>query len=801
MTFSLTGNWQYCTEDRPEFALPGFDDTGWPRMQIPQNWFLGGLDHHGVVWYRHVFHHKPKANFATLRFEGVDYSADVYLNGQLLGTHSGYFEPFEFDVTKILRPGRNLLAVRVDSPYEQPGPNGWHIRKRLIKGILNHHDCRPGGGWDPQAGQSDNTGGIWNRVSLEEHGPLTIGPVLLRADFSGKKPVLHVQLSATNRTVKRDATLEINCAPENFKGKIQSARFTLHLPEGQSRHTFQTPLADIKLWQPWDRGFPHLYNITTTLKAQKNEATAASLFGFRTVKVEEGFRWVVNGQPYFMRGSNYIGSQWLAEMLFPEIASSKTHPFGGSAGGDPFERDIDLARRANLNILRVHAHVLPPEFHTACDRAGLLVWQDFPLQWGYTDEPDFQAEARRQFQAMVTQLYNHPSIIAWCCHNETPWDSPWMADAAGGSYDPAQNRQLDQDLEAIGRELDPTRYVHRASGAGDRHTYPGWYDGHWRGYRDLSGAPFITEYGAQGLPVKASLQRMLPQYGPDTGFSELVKFKDWLESSRKTSSIAKFLIQAGVTMHRFTEKQPRLIKITNLLEAWAVTKSLDAKQPLFDKIPPIEEIPQDLLTAREIWQTWRYHNMQFQQTFEHEVAIGASLDEFIANSQAYQNFIIQYGTETFRRAKYAGVTGVIQFDFTDPWPAITWSVLDYWRTAKPAFDVLRRSMQPVLPSFQLPEKIEPGKAALTSFRVVNDLTESFPGVTCDWHLANEKGDLASATFPIDVPADGVSEEVKLTLPSLSPGKYTFSVSLISGETVIGENRYDIVIDASPIDLN
>ena len=79
---------------------------------------------------------------------------------------------------------------------------------------------------------------------------------------------------------------------------------------------------------------------------------------------------------------------------------------------------LRLHTDANLNLLHVHAHVLPPEFHKVCDRAGMLVWQDFPLQWGYSDELEFRADAVRQMRAMITGLYNHPSIIAWCCHNE-----------------------------------------------------------------------------------------------------------------------------------------------------------------------------------------------------------------------------------------------------------------------------------------------------------------------------------------------------------------------------------------------
>ncbi|HTX90093.1 MAG TPA: beta galactosidase jelly roll domain-containing protein [Anaerolineales bacterium] len=800
MTQILSGNWLYSIVDDPDFSRRDYDDAAWPTIRVPQNWFLGGLDHHGVVWYRTTFNYRPKAEFASLHFEGVDYFADVFLNGHPLGRHAGYFDPFQFEVSEYLRTGENRLAVRVDSPYETPGPDGWHIRKRLVKGVLNHHDCRPGGGWDA-AGQSYNTGGIWNRVYLEEHGPLTIDRVLLHADLGGKKPILNVQLTVQNRTGKREALIEVHCAPENFEGAAQTANFKLELPAGESHPSFRVPVKDIQLWQPWDRGNPNLYNITTTLKSQKESAVRTQLFGFRSAKVEEGFRWIVNDRPYFVRGSNYIGTQWLSESLFHELASSKNHPFGGGPAGDFYARDVALAKQANLNMLRVHAHVVPPEFHTACDRAGVLVWQDFPLIWGHSDEPEFRKEAERQMCAMVTGLYNHPSIAAWCCHNETPWDSPWMAETVGGTFDPSHNRDLDAKLESLARELDPGRYVHRASGAGDRHTYPGWYDGPWSNYRYLKGSPFVSEYGAQGLPAKESLQRMLPQYGPDAGFSGLLEFKDWIEASRKTGPLEKVVTDAGLAVYRFAENRSALKKVKLALAEWAARKIRESGESIFNKTPSMEETPKELQVAREIWEAWRFHDMQFMQTFENGVETGASLDDFIANSQRYQSFIIQYGTETFRRAKYSRITGILQFDFTDPWPAITWSVLDYWRTPKPAFDALRRSMQPVLPSFLLPQKLEARKALPIVFRAINDLTDSFPSATCEWHLANEKGDLASATFPVAIPADGVSEEVKLTLPSLSPGRFIFTVTLLADDAVVGENRYDILVEDSLQDQN
>jgi hypothetical protein len=807
MTLSLAGDWRYSLEDDPDHARPDFKDRGWATMRIPQNWFLAGLDHHGTVWFRHSFNQRSPAKLASLHFNGVDYSADVYLNGRHLGSHTGCFDPFEFEAGQALRPGRNLLAVRVESPYEIPGPDGWHRRKRLLKGVLNHHDCRPGGGWEP-AGQSYNTGGIWNRVYLEEHGPLTVDRLGLRADLEVKdgrfaaRPVLHVELSVRNRTRKQAAVIEVQCAPENFKAKAQTTKVTVDLPAGASLHSLEMPMQDARLWQPWDRGFPHLYKVTARLTAGRSSASRASVFGFRSLRIDEGYRWFVNGQPYFPRGSNYIASQWLSETLFPEVGRSKQHPFHPTPGiaADWFGRDVELARRANLNLLRVHAHILPPEFHEACDRAGILVWQDFPLIWGYADEPGVHIEAERLMRVMIDLLGNHPSIAAWCCHNESPWDAPWMA-GADGSHDPSQNRELDARLQQLARQLDPTRYVHMNSGRGDGHVYPGWYFGHTRDFQNLPGAPFVTEYGAQALPARESLLRTLPQFG-EAGYPELVRFKAWLEATKKIKPSTRLLIKWGTALWNFTERTPGFQRLHEMFRTWAMKQGMRTERSVF-QVPPAEQnTPSELRRARQVWMAWRFHNFQPPQTFENGIRIGSTLDEFIASSQDYQAHLIQYATENYRRAKACQqnegrevkATGLIHFDFTDPWPAITWSVLDYWRVPKPAFDVLRRSMQPVLPSFLLPEKIEAGRAALASFRAVNDLLETFPKATCEWRLSDGEDDLASATFPVSIPADGVSDETHLTLLSLGPGSYRLYVNLTAGSRLLGENWYDIKVD-------
>ncbi len=749
---ALDGQWRYQTADSPDFAAADWDVAGWPSMAIPQNWFLGGLDHHGVVWFVRDFDLTlAPGEYATLRFEGVDYFADVTLNGRQLGHHEGYFEAFAFDVTECLRDGRNRLAVRVDSPFEPVGLDGWHMRKRLIKGVLNHHDCRPGGGWLP-SGQAHNTGGIWNAVSLIAHGPITMDRLQLRADLDSDPPRLMGDLFMTNRAVPIQTTLRVTVTPDNFDGGVTyDADFELTVPLGTSRHAIRLTVPDVALWQPWDRGFPHLYRVAVADPHHGLEHSAT--FGFRTVSADDRYRWTINGRPYFIRGTNYIASQWLSETLFADIAHSEQHPFpppdGTHVSGERwFERDVRLMRDANLNLVRVHAHVLPGEFHDVCDRAGILVWQDFPFQWGYRDDTAFHDEAERQARAMVEELYNHPSVIVWCMHNESPWDADWMAGEAGGSYDPAHNLALDERLTAAIRTLDPTRHVQLNSGTGDSHVYPGWYYGHWRDYAGADhGAPFPTEYGAQGLPAIETIRHIFARFGDDAGHAALVRFKAWIDT------------------------QPQ----------WALAKDM----------PPLAEVPAELHDDYVVWQTWRFHDFQPPETFYlAQVDLGDSLAAFIANSQAYQNQIIQFATETYRQHKYNKINGVIQFMFVEPWPAITWAVLDYWRRPKPAYDVLTNAMQAVLVSAVIQPAIRAHADWSLDLLVVNDLLTAYPQAVAEWRLFDDNGELvADGNQAFAVPADGKSDAMAVDAPPLPAGDYRLDLTFRQGEEHLSQNRY------------
>src|SRR5690606_3450396 len=121
--------------------------------------------------------------------------------------------------------------------------------------------------------------------------------------------------------------------------------------------------------------------------------------GLRTVELRN---WIahVNGERLFLKGSNQGPTrQALAEATPEEL-----------------RRDVALAKATGLDFLRLHAHITRPELYDAADEAGLLLWQDLPLQWGYAR--GVRKQAVRQARKAVELLGHHPSVAIWCGHNE-----------------------------------------------------------------------------------------------------------------------------------------------------------------------------------------------------------------------------------------------------------------------------------------------------------------------------------------------------------------------------------------------
>lgn len=497
-TLSLDGIWEFAPAN---FASLGAYETDngevdWQPITVPNNWYLEGHDIHGKAWYRRTFKQRlgSARDIAVLRFKGVDYLANVWVNGDHVAYHEGYFQPFEIDITEQLQNRRrHTLAVLVDSPLEVPGPS-WSLRKRLIKGVLSHHDTRPGNAWSAR-GQERNTGGIWNSVSLETATGIYLPEfkVSPRLTFDAKGLVdAHIDIEASGKywrgVDKADLSLELTSSA-GTRQTLQLGKLTRRKSSIQARIKIEEP----RLWWPRGRGNQTLYSATLIARDRRGADLHRRTvqFGLRDVRMSQEGIWRINNKRLFLKGTNYIATQWKSEMSAAD-----------------YRRDIELMAGANINVVRVHAHLEAARFYTEADRAGMLVWQDFPLQWGYEDSPVFAAEASRQVGEMIHSFYNHPSIITWSLHNEPPWDATWMK-WKYTDWDPDQNKQLDTELEKIARKLDTTRYIHPVSKTGE-HPWFGWYSATPMKYTEPTKEIMITEFGAQALPRLSSLQKIFP---------------------------------------------------------------------------------------------------------------------------------------------------------------------------------------------------------------------------------------------------------------------------------------------------
>jgi beta-mannosidase len=358
---------------------------------------------------------------------------------------------------------------------------------------------------------------------------------------------------------------------------------------------------------------------------------------------------------------------------------------------EEIRRDVELAVDCGLDLLRVHAHVSRPELYDAADEAGLLLWQDMPLQWGYAR--GIRKQAVRQAREAVDLLGHHPSVAVWCGHNE-----PFALDVGAGATDdpgavggrlalaqelPTWNKTvLDRSVKRAIEKSDASRPVIAHSGVlphpptldgTDSHLSFGWYHGDERDLPDLARrlprlVRWVGEFGAQAVPETASF--MEPERWPDL---------DW-ERLEHTHALQK---------RRFDEHVP------------------PAAHPTFGS-----------------WQ---------------------------AASQAYQATVVKHHVETLRRLKYRPTGGFAQFFFADGHPAVTWSVLDHQRVPKAGFEALREACRPVIVvADRLPATVEPGDTLALDVHVVSDLRVAiepasvraeltWTGGSHDWSWAGDVG--------------------------------------------------------------
>jgi len=468
-------------------GLPAGRGSDWEPAEVPGQRLA--VEGRSSLWYRCNFARPDHSGRVMLRVGGAFLAANVWLNGRLMGSHYGYFSPFGFDITSYLAAD-NLLVICCESPIETD-----LARKRHVMGMFNDGDSRP---YPPTAFFSlpepyrwEVPIGLWRGVELEYMGPVALDWLRLRPRLeAGDVGVLDADARLRNLD-GRDMVGEIVFEVARVGDRPLRLAREFKLPGGLDQTiAFSLTIPRPARWSPWRMGEPHLHQATATVTVSGRESVRVSEdFGFRDIHFRPwpgGWEVLVNGTPFFVRGANYQ----------PEIRLDRLTVEG-------MEADLALARGANLDALRVHAHVLPEEFYRLADRAGMMILADFPLTGAYayhaTGEESrfFEESVREQVVEMVDLLRNRPSIAAWVAHDDPPWIA--ANESLADVHSVRQNYSIDQEARALFERLDPSRPALAASGDLDSRVRLGWSEGGWQEIADLE-PRFVSEFGAQALP-------------------------------------------------------------------------------------------------------------------------------------------------------------------------------------------------------------------------------------------------------------------------------------------------------------
>jgi beta-galactosidase/beta-glucuronidase len=420
---TLDGTWQFSLDPDASWSRP--EQVRWDAVivvpfspETPASG-IGATGYFRACWYRRTFDVLPLApgERLLLRFGAVDYAATVWVNGQIVATHEGGYTPFVSDITDALISGAEQTVVlrAEDDPLDLAKPRGkqdWEIEPHAI--------------WYPR------TSGIWQTVWWERVPATRIDALRWDANLERWEIGLDASVTGVHRD---DLTLHVTLragptvlAEDTYRviGGIVARRISLADPG----------IDDVRNRLLWRPGSPTLIDADLTLRTDGGEVLdrVQSYTALRTISVQ-GDRVMLNGRPLTLR-------LVLDQGYWPE--TGLTPP-----DDDALRRDIELTLAMGFNGVRKHQKVEDPRYLAWADRLGLLVWEEMPSAYRFTQRSI--ERLTREWADVVRRDVSHPCIIAWVPFNES-WGVPDL------SNNPAQ-RDLVCALYHLTKTLDPTRPV------------------------------------------------------------------------------------------------------------------------------------------------------------------------------------------------------------------------------------------------------------------------------------------------------------------------------------------------------
>jgi len=635
-----------------------------PELSVGNNIYrLRELEGH-QWWYQRRFPtpQRPPDARVELVFDGMDCLGAVFLNGRLVGEARNMLIAHRFDITDLLRGdgAENELAVRLDSA--------------VLEGRKHHPSALEGAfatswesltvrkaphmyGWD--ISPRIVSAGLWRGVRLE------MLPASRWAD------VYFATTRADPADRKGAVTVDWHFVTDRFDVDRWQVRLSLGRA-GRTVHSSTHPvvgthgrvhlgLDDVEFWWPRGYGGQPLYDLTLELVDGDGSVLDSwrRQVGIRTIRLvrtdvttpeEPGeFVFVVNGEKVFAKGTNWVPLDSL---------HSRDRQHLPAVFDMILELNCNMVRCWGGNVYEDH------DFFQRCDRHGVMVWQDFAMACAiYPQTDSFAAEIRREAEAVVRALRNHPCLVLWAGNNEI--DDAYTG-RFGAPLDPNTDRLSRQVLPDVVRQLDPYRDYLPSSpyrspalvrAGGQSHLKP---EDHLWGPRDdfkgrfYTGSPahFVSEIGYHGCPDRRSLEQMMEP----ASLWPCQDNQQWLTHAVRP--------HPSVTSYNY--RIPLMARQAALLFGAA---------------------PEDL-------------------------------DDFILASQISQAEALKFFIERFRAGKWRR-TGILWWNLRDGWPIISDAVVDYYNRKKLAYHYIKRVQTDVCAICGEPEA---GRHPLV---VVNDtLTEA-----------------------------------------------------------------------------
>ncbi len=429
---TINDGWRFKQEDVKGAEQVGFNDKQWGNISVPHSWnsdaYTAKNYYRGAAWYRKtIFIPQTESDKQLfIRWEGVNHSASVYINGQFIGQHKGGYTSFTFDITAYCKFGEdNIIAVKADNTLNDVPPisgdftifGGMYRDVWLIATPKQHIDL-----------SNKGSNGIFietKNVSEQSADYIIRGSVVNESTSKASVKVASTIKDISGKTVK------VLTRTISFKGKEQKA------------FSMEGTIADPMLWSPEN---PNLYTVETIVTDAKTNTildAVNSYTGFRWFSFDGQKGFFLNGKPYKLRGVCRHQDQ---------------KPLANALSDEMHRRDMALIKDMGANFIRISHYPQDPAVIEQCDRMGLLVWEEIPVIDIVPESAEFADVCESVLREMIRQHYNHPSVIMWGYMNEILLVT--QRRSKGEELTTATNRALDlaKRLEQVLKEEDPSRY-------------------------------------------------------------------------------------------------------------------------------------------------------------------------------------------------------------------------------------------------------------------------------------------------------------------------------------------------------